>query len=762
MVESETFLCDPVTFTDKNGAVVRGARVYTCTECRKQRCQEPAYDLFDGVDSNGKQRDIGISDYPPPALSKLAQTQRLRLALIKMHDASFKGYSGQGYGFYKGGGQLTPQDYSGLMGLAVQASGELTPDNAAQLDEALQELRKTHPEVAKMLTVMERATDPHEGFSARSGGAAAMPTIPLDELDSDDNNDGAPLGVTRTLAPGGIVGVLVTVDTLDIAANTIQLHQTTVGNTVSRGPYPDVQECPYHATSKRSCAENLANTALYTHGEGGWYKHPNACPIDHHSRARFFGVNTYIAEAAELLLFRVQQKIKMLMNMNPLKFVSGKQVLKDVSKAMLRAFGENEQAAAENLHKVNPEALQHVVPNSSLFSGSMNCTVVGSKQYWAKAYMDLLAMLHERGLPKYFVTFTANEGGWTNMNAACGGRHHAEVPVNSTRHYFHRFDEFYAAYLKPGTQSPLGKIAHVWYRHEDQQRGSLHVHAAVWIDGEATHHAIVGYAPKAPTKPVVLDANATRQQRDAYAKALISYDARSAWRQFVIKVQNHDCRAKCFEQCPDGKKECRYLYPRTIRDDWGYNADTDRNEYPTFDAVDAKLSPYVAEWLLAWGAGMNIQYCTSSGFLSYIAKYITKPEPYGRCANTNELAMRNASPVDRFLNARMIGAPEIVAIALHLRMKSRGGSVLCTTKLPERRIRAIARNQTYADDDDLLKYYDGSPEKYANRPEGIQTALTGKTHDFEAMFYTDFHRLYTVATYARVSKHNKKTVPCLR
>ena len=146
------------------------------------------------------------------------------------------------------------------------------------------------------------------------------------------------------------------------------------------------------------------------------------------------------------------------MNMNPLKFLSGEQVLKGVSKAMLRAFGVNEQAAAENLHKVNPETLHHVTPNSLLFSGSMDCTVVGSKQYWAKAYMDLLAMLHERGLPKYFVTFTANEGGWTDMHAACGGRYHAEVAVNSTRHYFHRFDEFYAAYLKPGTQSPLGKL----------------------------------------------------------------------------------------------------------------------------------------------------------------------------------------------------------------------------------------------------------------------------------------------------------------
>ena len=114
-----------------------------------------------------------------------------------------------------------------------------------------------------MLTVIERATDPKEGFSARAGGVAAMPTIPLDELGSDNNNDGAP-GVTRTLAPEGIVGVLVTVDNLDIAANKILLHQTTVGNMVSRGPTPDVHELPYHATSKRSCAE-ISQTLRCTH-----------------------------------------------------------------------------------------------------------------------------------------------------------------------------------------------------------------------------------------------------------------------------------------------------------------------------------------------------------------------------------------------------------------------------------------------------------------------------------------------------------------
>ena len=86
-----------------------------------------------------------------------------------------------------------------------------------------------------MLNSIEHAADPREGYSAHAGGAAATPTLSLDELDLDANNDGAPLGGSRTLAPGGIVGLLVTVDNVDIVRNKIPLNQTTAGNTVSRG-----------------------------------------------------------------------------------------------------------------------------------------------------------------------------------------------------------------------------------------------------------------------------------------------------------------------------------------------------------------------------------------------------------------------------------------------------------------------------------------------------------------------------------------------
>ena len=52
------------------------------------------------------------------------------------------------------------------------------------------------------------------------------------------------------------------------------------------------------------------------------------------------------------------------------------------------------------------------------------------------------------------------------------------------------------------------------------------------------------------------------------------------------------------------------------------------------------------EVVLAWGGGMNIQYCTTAGFLSYMSKYITKPEPYGTVTDTDSLRARDGQDTE--------------------------------------------------------------------------------------------------------------------
>ena len=88
--------------------------------------------------------------------------------------------------------------------------------------------------------------------------------------------------------------------------------------------------------------------------------------------------------------------------------------------------------------------------------------------------------------------------------------------MDATRHYRRRWESFHRLFLQPGTDSPLGTIKRTWWRQEDQARtaaiapttrarhsrpplaptttsspraamqarGSLHVHMAIWVEGD--------------------------------------------------------------------------------------------------------------------------------------------------------------------------------------------------------------------------------------------------------------------------------------
>jgi len=227
-------------------------------------------------------------------------------------------------------------------------------------------------------------------------------------------------------------------------------------------------------------------------------------------------------------------------------------------------------------------------------------------------------MAQHYGIPAFFVTFTAAEGLWSDMQQACGTAHWSERPVDATRHYHHRWNAFYNSFLKPGTVSPLGEIERTWWRQEDQARGSLHVHMAIWVKGgldAARVHAknIRGTAPRAKAGEVLSEAE-------------------QAWRDFVLNVQRHDCRPKCFTKGGEPCDRCKYNYPRKMYklnpngqpevDLPFLNPETARWDVECYEEEDGRLSPYVPLWLLASGASMNVQFCTSAGFLSYIAKYV--------------------------------------------------------------------------------------------------------------------------------------------
>ena len=170
-------------------------------------------------------------------------------------------------------------------------------------------------------------------------------------------------------------------------------------------------------------------------------------------------------------------------------------------------------------------------------------------------------------------------------------------------------------------------------------------------------------------------------------------------------------------------------------------------------AEDDRLSPYVPLWLLATGASMNVQYCTTAGFLSYIAKYVTKPEPHGVITDTAGLRQRgnNESAQMRFLNARIVGSPEAVFRLFGFYMKQGEAATHLCTKAPGTRRRAIARVMQNGDPNlAALRFFDGTMEQYARRPRRSRPAGQPQSRnvrtmpDFEQMLYRSFHENYEV------------------
>ena len=134
-----------------------------------------------------------------------------------------------------------------------------------------------------------------------------------------------------------------------------------------------------------------------------------------------------------------------------------------------------------------------------------------------------MAAACEHGVPQFFATFTANEMGWDDLRRACSPSTFKNRPVQATRQYHHRWKLFKDGFLKGKT--PIGEIEHTWSRQEDQSRGSLHVHMAIWVKaGTENADAISGEAPRFPP--------------GASSECL-------SWRSFIRIVQRHDCRDKC-------------------------------------------------------------------------------------------------------------------------------------------------------------------------------------------------------------------------
>lgn len=429
------------------------------------------------MQADGSFESFGLEAPEPPELACLTTHERLALSVLKMADATFKAYAGYGYMHYSGGGTLSLNDYTGAAALLVrnpeddqsQATwGGLTVDEG-KMRAALARLldgANGSPIVQQMLTCLERELDapqPQDAFPA-AVGRGGMPM--LSEADANgrpgdgnlaSSSDAEPVaGLTldsasRLLQQCAFTGVFQTVEELDPSATTRanQLSNQALG-TVRMRLNGATREQPAVGSARSNAVDAALHPTHYYKGGGARYEHKGACSADHYRKLRLGGANPKFRHAEEFLWSQYQQAIKKQFHARGPRLVNA-----DVAAAAT-------PRAVQAQHAQVAAALSGHMTTAESFSGGVSKDVVGGKRYWHTAFIELMAMAVEYGVPQFFGTFTANESGWADVTQACDGVNYVRRPVEATRQYHHRWANFNKHFLTGDT--PLGKVLHTWHR----------------------------------------------------------------------------------------------------------------------------------------------------------------------------------------------------------------------------------------------------------------------------------------------------------
>ena len=235
----------------------------------------------------------------------------------------------------------------------------------------------------------------------------------------------------------------------------------------------------------------------------------------------------------------------------------------------------------------------------------------------------------------------------------------------------------------------LEKLKIFWYRIEAQNRGALHIHGMLWLEGEVPVYAVVAEKPRGENCKIL--------------------------RNLVVKYQLHSCRPIwCFRtKNGNASRTCKYGFPCSCRESDGYGDDGVRFEYKRSEKEDMNVVPYNPYLLLAWGGHVNVQKITRSGLERYLVNYISKVEP------TFGLQVEYNNDVVKYLESRIIGAPEAVAIQLsHRIVDSNMQVIFIDTNFHEDRFRILKpANQINEEDDRDAIFQPGHREYYMSRPK---------------------------------------------
>ena len=293
-----------------------------------------------------------------------------------MMDATFAGYSGEGYTHSAGGGLLGPNDFHGLAALLVTRTPlseletvEETERRRTALRRLMNPFGRGNPLVLQTLTCLERELS----------GAGAMPTVHdiSSGLDSDDADDGDGgyddryefRGAVQSAAPLAATG-----------ATTQATANPTIGNRRLRDEEDTFVRQTATATTPAESPDNATHTVLFPRGAGGYAQTQQGCSRRHYEQKMLGSIAVPFRKAEEFLWYHFQQKLKRSLTHGAARVVSPHVALNvsgdDVDEHM--------QAIREQWAHLQREAPEFV-PHCSLtesFAATVGKHVPGTKAYW--------------------------------------------------------------------------------------------------------------------------------------------------------------------------------------------------------------------------------------------------------------------------------------------------------------------------------------------------------------------------------------------
>ena len=344
--------------------------------------------------------------------------------------------------------------------------------------------------------------------------------------------------------------------------------------------------------------------------------------------------------------------------------------------------------------------------------------ITGSRSYWSSKLLDLLAMSRKFGQPSFFITLTQNDNWIEIQNYIHNGPGHdgqqratyarfelndiypgKDYSVETVEAYNNRLKLFKEQVLF-NKNGPLGEVIDFWDRKEFQSRGAIHNHMVVWCkEGTVPDNVVCAELPRGDDKEPMV----------------------AVLRSYVERLQVHRCRKdKCIKDSYINKsKKCKYGFPYPMQEEEGLNKAGNRFLPRRTCKEDSNVVPYNPEILLLWGAHMNIQKVTASGWEMYLAKYVAKTEP-----SFSLQVSKGASDPEKYIRTRIVGRLEVDHINLghFLSSSSRQVIYLPTEINPEYSF--LKRKEHLPHDQNSTEvFYDNLLQKYMDRPAQLEHML---------------------------------------